>query len=293
MFVTSQIIIDLIQKNYPKVSTKSEKYKHMIVREAQKYSLNEREIGKLARHIGIQVFEKPKGVPLSWEVKLHYTTGFGLKYIDPQKKDRYLLVVACHNTQKPIVIRRTGGGFVDARWFYELVPELANFKNNSDNYIHTFSAKFNEILNEKLKNQNNKQGMTSEQLKMILAYWEKYIPNLEKICQICFNRRMLPRSGAGMRHLNHSNPAVEIRVSEPKPNPKPGQDVDYVTHTLENGNSELVYAMWDKMQFEHNKEINFLFTHNLRQELTHIPWEIYDFNFFDKESSGCQCKIPG
>lgn len=186
--------------------------------------------------------------------------------------------------QNPYIIYCTAGGFADVRWFYEVIPELANIVKDPT-IGKPFSMRFNESVNQLFASKNNGRGMSAGQIHAFNLFFQKYVPQLEGVCGSCF-RVMLPRSGAGerWRHEAQGGEKFEIRLSAAKPMGLPGQTVEYVSQTITDQNQKNRYALWDV------KVNGMQYTDNMKQEATHIPWTIYDYQKFSLDMPICLCK---
>lgn len=130
--------------------------------------------------------------------------------------------------------------------------------------------------------QNQGRGMTPGQIQTINLFFEKYVPGIEGICTSCY-KVSLPMAGSGEQWKFRSDERYEIRLSAAKPQGFPGQRREYVTQTSLNKSDNLKFAMWNSSTCAPE------YTDLLKQEATHIPWEIYDFNQFSIDMPRCQC----
>jgi len=170
------------------------------------------------------------------------------------------------------VIHREDGGYADASWFYEVVPELEALV--ADPGIgHLFGKRFNRTMNE----------IGSGKLKLSTIFFEKYVPGIDGISMTCF-KVSLPRKGAGERWVSRNNPAYEVRLSVAKPQGQDGQRVEYVSHTELDEEGQPIFATWNPNSSAKG------FDQLMTQEYTHIPWEQYDFQKFSLNMPLCQCR---
>ena len=286
-------VIGAVKKENPRVNPVSYQYKHLITAEAEskhpdgrkKYNLSRDSVVNLATYLGIRLFSQPTGIPTTWPMSLckKYLTQ---KYINPADITEWVVVKQADAWGGlPYVIHRTPHGFADARWFYEVAPQLYDIAKDPTLGI-VFSGKFNETVNKKFISQNNFKGMTPGQIQTINLFFDKYVPSLEGLCSTCF-KVSLPRSGAGERWVREEANGMiyEVRLSAAKPTGQKGQRIEYVSQTIIDQNQDKNYfALWDPIKS------SFEYTNNMKQEYTHIPWSTYDYNKFNVNMPLCLCK---
>ncbi len=281
-----QDVIAKVKEEHPGVNQSSFKFKHLLATEAEIHNLSWNLTNQLAHYVGIKLYPRPNGLPETWPITL-CKSYLAQKYINPLDPSEWLVVMhpdalGC----LPYLIHRTPLGFADARWFYEIVPELANIVKDPT-IGHPFSMTFNEAVNQKFASQRNGRGMTPGQIQTINLFFQQYVPGLEGVCSTCF-KVMLPMSGAGERwiHNGQNEKTYEVRLSAAKPMGKNAQRTEYVSQTIidQNQNPARKYALWD------TKNCRVGYTNNMKQEATHIPWEIYDYNKFNVDMPICLCK---
>lgn len=280
--LSSEGIISKIKKNYPDVSPNSLKFKHLAAAFAETLNLNNQAVSELAITLGLKWYPRPQGIPNNWEAKL-CKSYFAQKYVNPMDFLEYLIVVPPNfRGNSPYILHRTSTGWADARWFYEVIPQLETLIKDPTIGL-PFKVKFNEAVNQVLaKSQSGK--VTPGQIQAINLFFEKYVPSLEGICSTCYNV-MLPKSGAGERWLKQiDGTSYEIRLSAAKPQGEPGQRAEYVSQTIIDESGDYMYAMWNSA----NCKVEY--TDIMKQGPTHIPWEIYDYNKFNIGIPPCLCK---
>ncbi|MBA2367390.1 MAG: hypothetical protein H0V82_00005 [Candidatus Protochlamydia sp.] len=276
-------VIEKVKINHPHIKKNTFKYKHLIAEEAEYHNLPKLAVQNLALYLGIKLFPQPQGIPTSWPTYL-CKKFLGQKYVNPLNSMEWVIVKqSCPMGKEPYIIHRTIDGFADNRWFYEIVPQLFEI-SNAPNLGIAFSSNFNEAMNKKFATQNKERQMTLGQVQAINLFFDKYVPSLEGVCSRCF-QVTLPKRGAGERWLQENNgKTYEIRLSAAKPLGKNGQRTEYVSQTIIDEEKCELHALWDP-----NKSI-VEYTYNMRQEFTHIPWSIYDYDKFNVKMPICICK---
>jgi hypothetical protein len=91
-------------------------------------------------------------------------------------------------------MHHTENGFVNANWFYEIVPELEKFS------YRPFSEEFNNHFNQLYEKKYPNRGMNPTQVRAVNLFFKKFVPGVEGVCTKCY-KIMLPRSGAGEKYL--------------------------------------------------------------------------------------------
>ncbi len=268
-------IVKEVKQIYPEIEIHSDKFKQLTASLAEKYGLVTEQSLFLASSLGIKFFPRPLGIPETW-VSTLCKSFMSQKYTNPENPLEYAIVTQPDALGKLLsVIQRTPSGWADARWFFEIIPELNTIINNPK-APRPFSEAFNNIIN------SNK--LNPWQVHALNLFFEKYVPGIEGICPTCYQIQ-LPRSGAGERWLNRSNGhEYEVRLSAAKTYGYPEQRREYVSQTIVNPTGEALFAMWDPLKCKVE------YTDNMRQGFTHIPWEIYDYNKFSISMPLCKCK---
>lgn len=272
---TCEAILSQVKKNHPDVSVSTYKFKHLAAAFAEKCSLPQTESLYLASSLGLKLYPRPQGIPETWITTL-CKSFLSQKYINPVNPLEYTIVMPPDSFGRlPYVLQHTPGGWADARWFLEIIPELQKIIN--DNAAHRpFSVAFNHAFNA------NKS--TPGQIRALNLFFEKYVPGVEGICATCY-QVSLPKSGAGERwHQIYNGNEYEVRLSAAKTYGHVEQKTEYISQTIIDQNKQSVFAMWDPQR------CNVQYTNNMKQGPTHIPWDIYDYNKFNIRMPGCQCK---
>lgn len=276
-------ILSRVMRDYPDLSPRSYKFKTLAALIAEEHDVSSSQATELALNLGLKWYPRPKNLPESWKLilcKLYLSQ----RYLNPNDPMEFVVVKPPNAFGGlPHLLHRTSQGFVDASWFYEVVPQLERFMKDPA-IGRVFSEKFNENVNKRLEKERQGQGMTMGQIQTINLFFNKFVPGLECICPTCF-KVSLPRSGAGERWTHRSNEDYEIRLSARKPEGQEGQQVEYVSHReFDQNKKKLIYATWNKNQKMQG------FSDEMAQKDTHIPWEIYDFNKFTFGMPLCNCK---
>jgi hypothetical protein len=266
------------------VDERSFKFKHLVASEIENNLLSSNHVKYLANQLNIKLYPRPLGLPEEWPVTL-CKSFLSQKYINPLDTSEWLVVLRPDAYGKlPYIIHRTSIGFADARWFYEVVPQLASIVKDPS-FGRPFSMSFNENINKMFASERNGKGMTTGQIQAINLFFQKYVPGVESICTTCF-KVMLPRSGAGERWLHEAQNGekYEVRLSAAKPMGQTGQRREYISQTIIDKNQAFTYALWDP------KKCNVEYSDDMKQEGTHIPWTIYDYSKFNIGMPICRCK---
>lgn len=266
------------------IHPKQGKYCHLVLQEAEKEQLSEWEVRKLANHLGIRWFPPPyfAGTWLPSLCKIYLS----VKYTNPKEPQEFIVLFSA-NTCKfggKIVIHHTPNGYLDKSWFTEFVPDLDQMANNfqmaagrivdrggsfskqtSQQLRREFSAHINDPINSRYSG-----GMSMDQIRATNAFFFKYLPDVDGLCTRCF-KLSLPRTGAGVRWFAPSNNFCEVRLSEPKIFEHEGQRRLYLTHNY-TYNEQVLHVKW-KGIFNDTPTL----TTTLKQQETHIPWELYDY----------------
>ncbi|MBA2367987.1 MAG: hypothetical protein H0V82_03065 [Candidatus Protochlamydia sp.] len=267
-------VLEIVAKNYPHVPKNSFKFKQIVASISENSFLSKNGIYNLAMNIGLRFYQKPIGIPETWDLKI-CKKFLAQKYINPSDSYEYVVVLPPDRIGFcPYVIHRTLNGWGDVRWFSEVLPQLDNILKMK--HI-PFSLQFNKEV--------NKEKKYPGQIQALNLFFEKYVPGLEGICASCF-QVMLPKSGSGERwlHTDTNKKIYEVRLSAAKPLASYAeQRREYVSQTITEKN-EPIYAMWDPQKSQVD------YTAVMEQGFTHIPWEIYDFEKFSLGMPLCQCK---
>lgn len=302
--ISAQQIIDETAAYIAKhnINPRREKYRHLVLKHAEKYSLDDVQVKQLARHLDIVVFSPPR-FARAWRPSI-CKIYMSMKYTNRSNPSEFVVMIASKSLfGVKTVIHRTPNGYVSTAWFTTFVPELdivaANYENAVKNIPQNLTTKQREILiqrefaqhvNDKI-NPKFPNGMAVEQLRATNAFFLKYLPDVEGICPTCFSLS-LPRSGAGSRWFSVINQECEVRLSEPKPSGYTKQQVLYLTHNYE-GSSKALHVKWNGITADSP-----VFDLQLKQPDTHLPWETYDYETLVNrlptvngyKYTVCQCK---
>lgn len=266
-----------LEQEHADVSPYSHKFKILMALESEKHDLPEAQIKEMILSFERVLSRKPKNIPDNWKLKW---CKFYLapRYENPNDSMEYIVTIP-HDDRGflPYIIHHTRGGFADARWFYEIVPQLEQILRDKS-LGRPFSFKFNEAINQMFGDQ-----MTRGQVQAINVFFGKFVPGIEGVCSTCY-KVSLPDSGSGEKWTYRRKNKYEIRLSAAKPNGKAGQKVEYVSHTELDSEGNLIFATWDKEKSEKG------FDYFMRQKNTHIPWEVYDFDKFSLRMPLCTCR---
>jgi hypothetical protein len=274
-------VISQAKEKYPHLDRRSFKYKQLVIAMAEKHDLSIKDVQELGIHLGLKLYPWPAGIPKNWRYLL-CKSYLSQKYISSDSFEYLTVVPPDRIGRLPYVIHRTSHGYADARWFYEIVPQLEKILKDPT-VGNPFSGHFNSILNSLCNNTGNGIEMTIGQVHAINLFFDKYVPGID-LCSTCF-KVSLPRSGAGERWICRENEEFEVRLSAAKPKARfPVQQTEYISHSEVDDNGKKLYALWDE------KKCAVSFDRKMEQEATHIPWDIYDFNKFSLRMPGCKCK---
>lgn len=287
---TWRSIINDVKRAYSSVNPQSFKFKQLVIAQSENLTLFPQDIVDLGLHLGMKLFPRPKGIGQDWKYSL-CKSYLSQRYTNPKNPCEYTVVVPPGNKGSlPYVIHRSGQGYADARWFLEVIPELATII--SDPAVgRPFSMNFNSELNKFFETRNHGKGMTPGQIQALNLFFEKYVPGIEGICTSCF-KVSLPISGAGERWTLRSDDRYEVRLSAAKPNGKSRQQSEYVSHAEVDQNQELLYALWDPAQCQVRYGHKIVGGQKNEQNIidSHIPWKVYDFDKLSIGMPRCQCK---
>lgn len=272
-------LIARVKKEHTDIKPFSFKFKQLIIAAAEKEDLSKQQVNEVGLWLGLKLYPIPLGVPDTWKYKL-CKTYLSQRYTNPLDSTEYLVVKPGCPGYQPYIIHRTIDGYADARWFYEVCPQLALIVKNSS-IGFPFGKKFNEAVHMMFQ----EKGMTPGQVQAINFFFEKYVPGIEGICTTCY-KVQLPKSGAGECWLYRDDKAYEVRLSAAKPQASyPSQQREYVSQKILDEKKEPIHALWDANKCE------IRYDQDMVQAATHIPWEIYDFNKFNIGMPKCKCKV--
>lgn len=284
------------------INPRKEKYRHLVLQEAENHRLTETQYKQLARHLDIEIVFPPR-FARAWNFSL-CKIYMSSKYTNPSNSDEFVVLISSRSHfGVRAIVHHTPYGYLDKSWFTTFVPDLDLFAKNYQNALkqtgfnvqgkefeervrREFTSNINDNLNRKFPD-----GMTSEQIKAVNAFFLKYLPDVEGICRFCF-KLSLPRSGPGVRWFAPNNTLCEVRLSEPKPNGYPCQQRLYLTHNYQI-NLARIHVKWNGIVTESPT-----LTKVLQQSDTHIPWEFYDYadivnrlpSYNNYQFVVCQCK---
>lgn len=280
---TASEIIAKTQKQITllKIKPGREKYKELVLQEAENYKLNENQVKELARHLGITVLSPPKNAK-GWTLSI-CKIYMSLKYTNPNEPKEFIVMVSSRSLfGVQGIIHHTPNGYLDISWFKNFVMDLDLYSQAYENGLKSispnltnderiaaerklFTYNVNTPINRAFSN-----GLTVEQLRAAHAFFLKYIPQVEGICKNCFCLS-LPQSGAGARWISQPLNSCEIRLSAPKPDGYPCQQVLYLTQNYK-VNRQILHLSWSGI-YTDSPALDKI----LKQANTHIPWNIYDY----------------
>ena len=281
-----------------------EKYRELVLIEAEKYQLNENHIKELARHLKIDLPSPPANAK-NWILSI-CKIYMSAKYTNPVDPREYILMVSSKSFfGVQGVIHYTQNGYLDTSWFKDFIMDLDKHAINYERALKSIPVDtdknqrirldrefFSKNVNDPI-NQTYSGGITIEQLRVAHAFFKKYLPVVEGICNNCF-KLSFPLGGAGARWVSSESNPCEIRLSEPKPDGWPSQQKLYVTHNYKDGD-KVLHVKWNGIYTDKPE-----FTSKLRQADTHIPWMVYEYeklvnrlpivNEIQTKFAVCQCK---
>lgn len=257
--LTPEEILDKTRKEYPNIDPRSRKFQIKAIDIAERENTSSKTLRDLAIHFGIHLFEKPKNIPDGWKSTI-CKSYLAEKYYPESNVNEYVIVKSERRGFNPYLIYRKNGVFVDALWFYEVIPQLEKLLEYiSSKGWKPFSANFNEYINDFFDSLPQK-GLKIGQVDALNKFFEKYVPEIEGICTTCY-KLSLPNIGAGQKWVLKEDEDYEIRLSAAKKSGLPGQKVEYVSFRApaqENmkvydknekfvaiDRGEVVFATWD------------------------------------------------
>ena len=230
-----------------------------------------------------------------------------MKYLSPmytnQNDPREFVICVSGSTNYGTsgIIHHLPSGYVDVSWFTEFIPALEQISEQFPAAIQAIPENLppkqleaekrkvtSRIVNDTI-NQEYDEGLTRKQLRIINAFFQRYLPGLEGICEKCFKLN-LPTSGFGERWSSPETNNCEIRLSEPKPQGRPHQQILYVSHKYEI-DEKVLHVKWDGIVSDDPPEL----VTNHKQPQTHIPWKFYEYQEVvpllpqEQDIEVCQC----
>ena len=280
-------------RNISAISTNSDIYRHYVLKETKGSSLCEREWKNIAVHLGIEWIPCSNSISKSWtpswipSISMEYMSA---KYTNPHCSEEFVILVSNRSVFGiKGVIEHTKNGFKDPTWFTDFVPTLVEISESYSSKVSELPGNLN--VNERIKAKRTignlsintplnaaYQNMDIEQVRTINAFFGEYLPSIEGICSRCF-LLSLPDRGLGARWFSQDLQRCEVRLSIPKPDGWPSQQILYVTQQYKPVKKE-VYVKYEGIIHEENENwtdtsSNPEFTRNNRQSSVHIPWEKY------------------
>ncbi|MCE2983175.1 MAG: hypothetical protein LW832_06380 [Parachlamydia sp.] len=113
-------IEDIIKKTEERIkqlgiSPKKEKYKHLILQEAEKYSLTENQVKKLGQHIGIKWIAPPY-FAIAWKPSL-CKIYMSVKYTNPNNPQEFIVIISSKSLFGiKSILHHTPNGYLDKSW---------------------------------------------------------------------------------------------------------------------------------------------------------------------------------
>lgn len=174
-------------------------YAKTVIRLANAFQLNSKDIIELAIHLRMKVFPKDRifrnylgeskkviaGLPDNW-VPLLNDTYFSLAYHNPEDYLEYIAVAPSNQGYPPHIIHHTSEGYVSPDWFNKVVPLL---------YQISYANKPKNEVGKVFKNQQ----LTLGQINTINHFLKSDpILKIEGLCTKCY-QVSLPKKGLGVR----------------------------------------------------------------------------------------------
>lgn len=281
------------------ITPRMHKWRNMVLRQADKFLLFESEVKDLAKALNI-TFKSPVGIPGSWIISI-CKKFMSVKYTNPKDKNEFIVALDSNSVFGiDGVLHHTPNGWKNPEWFNTFVTDLdlmfADYQNDITKIPSSLSLKkrenferfsFRKNVNDPINQAFSTKGMKIEQIRAINAFFGKYIPDIDGICNNCF-KLCLPESGPGIRWRSTSLSECEIRLSEPKKYGRIGQQKLYITHLYVLNTKRLV-VKWDGLRTSMPS-----LDSNVGQELTHLCWKTYDYEYITNSLSNfqvpiCQC----
>ncbi|MCE5318773.1 MAG: hypothetical protein LLG04_15600 [Parachlamydia sp.] len=285
-----------------------EKRRRLAVIEAQNHVLTTAEVRELASSLGI-CYVSPPLIARTWIPSI-CNKYMSVKYTDPKDERHYLILITARSIFGVSgVIYHTPNGYKETSWFNTFIENLdlmyiayhqvvgkipphVQGLARQDLELEAFGIQVNDKINGIFAT----KVMTKEQIHVVNAFFERYVPDIEGICTKCFKLGM-PKKGPGIRWYANSLNNCEIRLSEEKPFGQTGQQKTYVTQIYEI-NSKKLHVKWDGFSPQPSlvelkrgvaKSDDFLYSH--------LCWKSYDYGTITKLLQNftnipvCQCPI--
>lgn len=273
------------------------KWRYMVAEEAENHIFDLREIRELLRSMQID-FMSPPLFANDWIPSL-CKKFMSLKYTNPYEKREFVVMVSSNSIFGVSgIIHHTTEGYKDPSWFKTFVNDLDIYHDAYQNSLKkilpaiqgkvlesTMRKEFSKNINDPINKAFALSGMKKEQVYALNAFYQKYIPDIEGICSICF-KLSLPKSGPGIRWFSEDLNQCELRITEPKVFGQEGQKKVYLTHRYKFDENEL-WVKWDGISIP-------LLDQEKKQLYTHLCWETYDYDTITKKLTDkvpiCKCQ---
>lgn len=259
-----------------------EKFKEMVLLESLNYVLKVNVIKDLAEYIGINYLPPPekysKWVPTFCEnLKC-------MKYYNPTLPQEYITLPSNKRALGSLeVLYHSPKGYDCVQYFNEFVPQLCLIEPykefrllsarqaKDDPHFKPNRGNFSKLIGNPINKEHS--NLDEEAVRAIHALIDVYVPSIEGVCINCFNIRF-PKSGLGMVYQKKQSEydEIEVKISPPKPDGHPQQQVLYVTNTLQI-HGQPIYVKW--APWKNNDPI---FTSDAGDVDTHFPWNLHDQN---------------
>jgi hypothetical protein len=293
--------IRAVKEKFPHLKEHSEKFRFLVIEESQKYPLNLENVKQLASFLRIRHNFVPNQY-FRWTPSLSNLMSC-IKYTNPANSKEYILDVPSKKNlySTEILHHVPDQGFTAVDVFKRLTPlALPDLNDLKKNFYNDFTVKHPNVLGYDTERQgkairgvfsksvskpiNTTPDLDPYAIRLIHAFFEIIVPEIDDICSKCFKVSM-PESGFGIKYLNKiaDNLYYEVRLSPEKLGGQNQQSQIYITNKL-NVHGKVRFVEWQQ-----TNEPVYNFTEDITKSITHIPYRHNDqesiFSFLNTKES--------